>query len=417
MEHNRPIIFVTDVAPEPARKGSQARNRDLLMHLHDSGYQVHVLFQQDRVHSRAAAFFLKYTSRFTVTPSAPLAKRIHDYLVWRLSHSGVGNGLLNLIRYSVGRKAIPFHKPYTGANEDIACSPTHCSPETRAALQRMVTELQPRAIIVSYAYMAECMTDLSTSALLLLDTLDVAHLRTRRLLEQGLDTGWMVSYEEECRLLHYFDVIIAIQESEAEVFREMAPELQVITAGVSYPIRQASPNPKKDRILIVGSRASSNVHGLQRFLEEAWPKVRQACPDAELDICGTVSAGIKKRYAGVKRRGVVADLTPYYDNAEVLINPVWIGSGLKTKTVEALSFGKALITTPCGIEGMTPSPAKACRIAEDAEGLAEHIIELLQSPAARESLEAAAYDYAARWLSPAAVYKQLDIVLAQEKHA
>ena len=41
-----------------------------------------------------------------------------------------------------------------------------------------------------------------------------------------------------------------------------------------------------------------------------------------------------------------------YAEATVVINPAWIGTGLKIKTVEALARGKALVTTPKGIEGL-----------------------------------------------------------------
>jgi hypothetical protein len=294
----------------------------------------------------------------------------------------------------------------------LSCSPTICHADTAQALREMVVKLQPEFIIVEYPWMAECLAGLETEALLLLDSLDVFHLRAKRLREQGMIPEWSMDYEEECRLLRYFDVIIAIQHEEAGVFKSMVPELEVITVGLTFPIRPAAPEPLHGRVMMIGGPHAGSIHGLRVFLSEIWPRVLRRYPQAELEVVGKIGATVKKRPPSVKLSGYVPSLDEAYDRASVVVSPVWIGSGLKIKTIEALSRGKALVTTPCGIEGLMPPCGPACLVTADKEEFADRIGELLNSPGRRKELEQAALAYARRWLVPEKIYEELDAVLA-----
>jgi hypothetical protein len=50
-----------------------------------------------------------------------------------------------------------------------------------------------------------------------------------------------------------------------------------------------------------------------------------------------------------------------------MINPVEFGTGLKIKNAEALRFGKLLITTMNGFDGMPEATRLACKVVEDVD--------------------------------------------------
>ena len=49
--------------------------------------------------------------------------------------------------------------------------------------------------------------------------------------------------------------------------------------------------------------------------------------------------------------GRVESMAAYYESADVIIEPVFDGGGMKVKTIEALSFGKVIISTTESLNG------------------------------------------------------------------
>ena len=53
--------------------------------------------------------------------------------------------------------------------------------------------------------------------------------------------------------------------------------------------------------------------------------------------------------------GEVEDLAPWYYHADLVVEPIFEGDGMKTKTVEAMMFGKTILGSDeafCGYEGL-----------------------------------------------------------------
>lgn len=53
--------------------------------------------------------------------------------------------------------------------------------------------------------------------------------------------------------------------------------------------------------------------------------------------------------------GEVEDLAPWYYYADLVVEPIFEGDGMKTKTVEAMMFGKTILGSDeafCGYEGL-----------------------------------------------------------------
>ena len=170
--------------------------------------------------------------------------------------------------------------------------------------------------------------------------------------------------DEEARSMRGFDAIIAIQAEEAAEIRAMCPDQTVITLGTSSP-----PPPERDieehenTLLYVGGANGANIDGMRHFLERCWPRIRKACPRAELRVCGYIyQAFLSESHDGVEFLGHVDDIELEYAQAALVVNPIWVGTGLKIKTIEALARGKALVTTGKGIEGMQGDPSVACAI-------------------------------------------------------
>ena len=96
-----------------------------------------------------------------------------------------------------------------------------------------------------------------------------------------------------------------------------------------------------------------NVNGILWFLNNVWPMVLCQDPELRLIIGGTVCERIPlDKYANVMLLGRVDSLDDFYLQGDVVINPVSQGTGLKIKTFEALSYGKATIVHPHSSQGI-----------------------------------------------------------------
>lgn len=96
---------------------------------------------------------------------------------------------------------------------------------------------------------------------------------------------------------------------------------------------------------------------------------------------------------GVDILGKVKSLDSAHERASVMIAPLRIGTGLKTKSTDALGRGKALVATPSGAEGMGDGINSANLLASNAEEFARVCCQVLTSPDGRKQLELAAVRY------------------------
>ena len=96
-----------------------------------------------------------------------------------------------------------------------------------------------------------------------------------------------------------------------------------------------------------------NVTGILWFLDNIWPMILSQDPAIRLIIGGTVCEKIPtNKYTNVTLSGRVDSLDVFYQQGDVVINPVFQGTGLKIKTFEALSYGKVTIVHPHSSQGI-----------------------------------------------------------------
>jgi glycosyltransferase involved in cell wall biosynthesis len=244
---------------------------------------------------------------------------------------------------------------------------------------------------------------------MILDTHDVMSSRTARFAEAGLKPLIAVNPEQEACALACFDTLLAIHCEEAVALRTLCPDRPVLTVG--HP---ASTHPFKFRegedlrVLFVAAAGAHNRHAIDAFLVQLWPRLR-----AELGqrvvcvIAGRVSEGISPGADGVALRGFVADMDALYAEADVVINPVTVGSGLKIKNVEALAYGKPLVTTSVGVEGLRDAVGRGIAVADEPEAMLKVLRHLLRDCSARRRCAEAAHAFARAKLSADMVYADL----------
>ena len=112
-----------------------------------------------------------------------------------------------------------------------------------------------------------------------------------------------------------------------------------------------------------------NCEGLTWFVENVWNEYRHKHADAKFRVAGrnadTAFANFLKTN-GVDYIGEVESAADFYASGTIFVVPLFSGSGMRIKIVEAMAAGKAVITTTLGTEGIATENGKNIFVTDDA---------------------------------------------------
>lgn len=207
--------------------------------------------------------------------------------------------------------------------------------------------------LINYVWMSAAFEALDKDTFKVLDTHDVFGDRDRVLVASGLDATWYYTTPaEEARGLARADVVLAVQEAEAAVLRNRTDK-PVATVGHIMRLcflpstRQAG---QKLRVGYIGSANLTNRHSLSMFIR-AVEKQPSLSASIVLTVGGPIAAFVP-RLSWIRSIGTIDDIADFYANVDCVVNPDVGGSGVKVKTVEALAYGRAVVSTVHGTYGL-----------------------------------------------------------------
>lgn len=157
-------------------------------------------------------------------------------------------------------------------------------------------------------------------------------------------------------------------------------------------------NNKSPFILFVANfEYEPNVDGALYFSNTIFPLVLKDVCNAKLFLVGNAPSTAVRSLTVNKQievTGYVNSLIPYYEAADVVICPLRIGGGIKVKILEALSAGKAIVSTSVGAQGLDHGRhVQPVVIADETPAFAKKVIQFLVDPIERSRQEQEALAY------------------------
>jgi GT2 family glycosyltransferase len=201
-------------------------------------------------------------------------------------------------------------------------------------------------------------------------------------------TRFPMLLEEELRFADLADIIVAVNEFEAEIVRQRL-DRPVYTIGHHLAARPVDTGlDERSGLLFVGAlhdMRSPNYDSLTWYLDHVWPRIRAVRPEETLRIAGYVRVGVpvdSLRRNGVILLGPVPDLTSEYARARVFIAPTRFAGGIPFKVQEALSHGvpvvcSMLIHDQLRHTGDLVGVGVAATVTDDGQAFADRCLTLL----------------------------------------
>ena len=213
-----------------------------------------------------------------------------------------------------------------------------------------------------------------------------------------LGEQWRRMLRFERAALERFDLVLCVSEADRHTFGALYPDAlkapaHVIKTGVDtdYFAPMTARASRPAHLVFTGSMDwLPNEDGMQYFVREILPRIRQVEPQTTLSIIGRAPTPAVKRLAeipGIEVTGRVDDVRPHIADGSVYIVPLRIGGGTRLKIFEAMSMGKAVVSTTVGAEGLPVTPGHDIVIADEPARFAQAVVHLIRDGELRRRIE------------------------------
>jgi glycosyltransferase involved in cell wall biosynthesis len=270
------------------------------------------------------------------------------------------------------------------------------------ALDRIVREGDYDVVQMEYWFAASYLERVPDSCYKAIDTIDIMFDKKRQeLIRQygeplaAAQQKELARYKElEIKALGGADLHIAISKSDRQVLDRLHPEGEklLIPSGqdVEHFSCHSQPAHRPRRILFYGSMGSDpNIQGFFRFWNNILPLVRRQCPDVEVLVLGAnPPESIRRLHNGkdVIVTGFVEDVRTHIASAAVLVLPLNVAAGFRSRIVDVMAMGVPVIGTKHTLHSIDMEHGMHGYISERDEELAAHAVSVLQDPALRKDL-------------------------------
>ena len=227
----------------------------------------------------------------------------------------------------------------------------------------------------------------------------------------------------EADTLKRFDGILAVSDADRDTFARLYPDVAlkpiwVVRTGVDteyfVPPPSETSTAAGPHLVFTGSMDwLPNEDAMAYFCHDVLPVIREQEPHVRLSIVGRAPTPAVRALASdsIDITGTVDDVRPYVNNAAVYVVPLRIGGGTRLKIFEAMSMGKAVVSTTIGAEGLPVVDGKHALIADGPRAFADAVVSLLRDTTRRKALERAARSLVVEQYDWSAVGGEMDDAL------
>lgn len=193
---------------------------------------------------------------------------------------------------------------------------------------------------------------------------------------------YVCSKRRECYMIKNADVVLAITELDKkrimELYNVSESKIKVCPVGVNSsmakPMAKIISN-KKLNCLITGTLSfGPNYDGIIWFLKNVYPSVRDVI---NLNIAGSNPNDEIEKLCRENKINLIKSpqsMSPFFEECDFVIVPIFKGGGMKVKIAEAMSYAKPILTTSHGAIGYQLLNEVNGYVADTKEGFIQSIL-------------------------------------------
>lgn len=209
----------------------------------------------------------------------------------------------------------------------------------------------------------------------------------------------LLQYEN--RVFDYFNHHTIISEQDKNLIpHPNNKSIDVIENGISEEFFEIPTNPSKEfELVFVGNlNYPPNISCAKFIITEILPLLKEEYPKLKVLLSGATPHPSLVKLAenpNVELTGWVNDIRDSYQRGQIFIAPLFIGTGLQNKLLEAMAQELPVITTELANNALKAEDGKEILIGKTAEDFSNHVKELMRQPEKRKLLSKAGKSYVA----------------------
>ena len=163
----------------------------------------------------------------------------------------------------------------------------------------------------------------------------------------------------EAKVLNFVKHFVVLSNDEKAFYQKNYPNILTTKVAIYIPPFDQSYSDKninKKNLLITGSMDwKPNIEGLKWFMDKVAPRLISQDPEITITIAGK---GIEKidwsslKKSNIKLKKSYNNVGEMFNEATILIIPLFSGAGIRIKMLEAMEYGMPTISTSKGLEGI-----------------------------------------------------------------
>jgi glycosyltransferase involved in cell wall biosynthesis len=189
-----------------------------------------------------------------------------------------------------------------------------------------------------------------------------------------------------------FGLCVTVSRNDKLLLKRLNKNINIVVSPNGVDTDTYKPLPENDGkpiALFIGNMAyNPNADAVRHFCKYIFPRVKLLIPKFELFVIGNNPSNEIKMLDGdsIHITGKVDDLQAFYELATLCIVPIRAGSGTRLKILEAMAFGRPVVSYPIGCEGLDVIQNENILIAKDQNEFADMVIKLATDTTLRKTI-------------------------------
>lgn len=283
--------------------------------------------------------------------------------------------------------------------------------EYKEIFRHYITDKNFDIVLIEYVELSSVLEFLPEGTIAILDTHDIVYNKVESFEKYNTKfDGIILNKEEELNIFRCYDYIILIQKRDFECIAREIDRCKLLLAPHPPSLKKVRIRKKVQSVGYIASPYTPNIDALRWFINNVWDKVSMKY-NLVLNIYGTICNEFYLtsdiQHSNIIFHGIIDDVYTFYERADIIINPVRFGAGLKIKNVEALGYGVPLITSTHGAVGLEDGIAEAFLTADSPQEYVFAFESLIKDFRVRKRLSNSAFEYAKCHFSERRCYEEL----------